>query len=56
VQRLGDGATLVGFGMAGVATEVGPDAMPRWEATLTVNGAPAFMYRVVRIGSLYGSR
>ena len=54
VQRLGDGATLVGFGMAGVASEVGADGMPRWEAAVTVGGAPAFMYRVLRIGSLYG--
>jgi hypothetical protein len=53
-QRLGDGATLVGFGMAGVATEVGTDGTARWEATVQVNGAPAFMYRVLRIESLYG--
>jgi hypothetical protein len=54
VQRLADGATLVGFGMAGVATEVAPDGTPRWEATVQVGGAPGFMYRVMRIGSLYG--
>jgi Arylsulfotransferase (ASST) len=53
VQRLQNGNTLIGYGRVGHATEVGPDGLPRWEVDLSVDGEPAFVYRFVRIGSLY---
>jgi hypothetical protein len=53
VQRLQNGNTLVGYGLVGHAAEVGPDGGVTWEADLTVDGQPAFVYRLVRIASLY---
>jgi hypothetical protein len=53
-QRLKNGNTMVGFGFVGVVCEVRPDASIAWEATLTIAGQPAFLYRPVRIKSLYG--
>jgi hypothetical protein len=54
VQRLASGNTAIGYGAVGHATEVAPDKRVVWEADLRVNGAPAFVYRLVRIRSLYG--
>jgi hypothetical protein len=53
VQRLQNGNTLIGYGRVGHATEAGPDGLPTWEVDLSVDGEPAFVYRFVRIGSLY---
>jgi hypothetical protein len=52
-QRLKNGNTLVGFGFAGRATEVRPNGSIAWEANVTIAGQPTFMYRLVRIASLY---
>jgi hypothetical protein len=54
VQRLASGNTAIGYGFAGHATEVAPDGGPVWEADLRVDGEPVIVYRMVRIGSLYG--
>ena len=54
VQRLASGNTTIGYGGAGHVTEVAPDKSVVWEAQLRVGGAPAFVYRLVRIRSLYG--
>jgi hypothetical protein len=53
VQRLRNGNTFIGYGRVGHADEVGPDAVARWEVDLSVDGEPAFVYRFVRIASLY---
>jgi hypothetical protein len=53
VQRLQNGNTFIGYALVGKATEVGQDGVQRWEADLRVDGEPAFLYRLVRIGSLY---
>lgn len=54
VQRLASGNTTIGYGFAGHATEVTPDGGVVWEADLTVNGELVRVYRLLRIGSLYG--
>jgi hypothetical protein len=54
VQRLQNGNTFIGYGLAGKATEVGQDGVQRWEADLRVDGQPTFVYRMIRIASLYG--
>ena len=41
VQRLADGATLVGFGAAGRVDEVGSDGSVQWSATLAINASRA---------------
>jgi hypothetical protein len=55
VQRLENGATLVGFGAAGLVVEVG-GGVAAWNATLQadVGGTPVPFYRAVGIHSLYG--
>jgi hypothetical protein len=53
-QRLASGNTFIAYGQVGHATEVGPDGSVAWEADLSLDGRPAFVYRMVRIGSLYG--
>lgn len=53
VERLADGTTLIGYGTAGHATEVSADGGVRWEADILADGQPAFVYRVMRLGSLY---
>jgi hypothetical protein len=55
VQRLANGATLVGFGAAGRIDEVGSDGSVVWSATLRTDGVagPLSFYRAVRLRSLY---
>jgi hypothetical protein len=53
VQRLRSGNTFVGYGIVGHADEVGQDGNSRWEVDLSIDGEPAFVYRLVRIRSLY---
>jgi hypothetical protein len=57
VQRLDNGATLVGFGAAGRVAEVG-DGVVTWSATLVADagggGAAVPFYRAVGVRSLYG--
>lgn len=54
VQRYRNGHTLVGFGAAGVMTEVTGDGTVVWEGQLAVNGqSPAPFYRVRELPSLY---
>lgn len=56
VQRYRNGNTLVGFGAAGLVTEVAPDGRVVWEGHLTVAGRPlTFFYRVRTLPSLYRS-
>jgi hypothetical protein len=54
VQRLASANTAIGYGGVGHVTEVSPDGSVVWEANLQVGGAPTFVYRLVRIRSLYG--
>jgi hypothetical protein len=58
VQRLGNGNTVVGFGVAARVIEVGPDAMARWDVTLASDGPQGALqfYRAVRMPSLYEYR
>ena len=58
VQRLANGNTVVGFGVAARVIEVGPDAAMRWDATLVSSDGPGPLqfYRAVRMASLYGYR
>jgi Arylsulfotransferase (ASST) len=53
VQRLVNGNTVVGYGLVGRVSEVDGAGGVRWEAELKVDGAPALVYRTVRIASLY---
>ena len=53
VQRLTSGNTAIGYGTAGHVTEVRPDGGVAWEADMRVDGQPAFVYRLVRLASLY---
>lgn len=54
VQRYRDGNTLIGFGAAGLMTDVAPGGQVVWEARLTVAGqARTLFYRVRRVPSLY---
>ena len=55
VQRLDNGATLVGFGAAGRVAEVGRGVVT-WSATLVADagGAVVPFYRAVGVRSLYG--
>jgi outer membrane protein assembly factor BamB len=54
VQRYQNGNTLVGFGAAGLVTEVAPDGRVVWEGRLTVAGRPlTIFYRMRRLRSLY---
>jgi outer membrane protein assembly factor BamB len=53
VQRLASGNTLVAFAQAGRAVEATPTRTTAWEADLRLDGKPAFVYRMVRIASLY---
>lgn len=53
VQRLTNGNTLIGYGFAAHATEATPNQTVAWEADLKLDGKPAFVYRLVRIASLY---
>jgi hypothetical protein len=55
VQRLANGATLVGFGAAGRIDEVGSDGSVVWSATLRTDGVAGLLsfYRAVRLRSLY---
>ena len=55
-QRLANGNTLVGFGVAARVIEVGAgSSTPIWDATLARDGDPVPMqfYRAVRVPSLY---
>lgn len=58
VQRLANGNTVIGFGVAARVLEVGPDAAARWDATLASNGGQEALqfYRAVRMASLYEYR
>ena len=56
VQRLRDGNTFIAYAQVGHATEVGPDGSVRQELDVRVDGKPAFVYRMVRIASLYQYR
>ena len=57
VQRLPNGATLVGFGAAGRVDEVAGDGSVIWSATLlSGDSRPIAFYRAVRIASLYEDR
>lgn len=54
VQRFRNGNTLVGFGAAGLMTEVTPDGQVVWEGRVTVAGRPlTLFYRVRKLPSLY---
>jgi hypothetical protein len=53
VQRLQNGNTHIAYAQSGHVTEVTPDGTVRWEADVTVDGVPAFCYRLSRIVSLY---
>jgi hypothetical protein len=54
VQRFRNGNTLVGFGAAGLMTEVTPDGRVVWQGRLTVPGRPfSLFYRVRNVPSLY---
>ena len=53
VQRLANGHTVIGYGTAGVVTEVGADGRVAWEAELRLDGQLAVAYRLIRIRSLY---
>ena len=52
-QRLRDGNTLVTFSTAGVMTEVDPTGTVAWEGVLKNGSAPIYLYRGVKIVSLY---
>jgi len=57
VQRYGDGRSLVGFGLVGVATEVQASGTVLWEGTLRTNpSSAASFYRATKIASLYQYR
>jgi hypothetical protein len=57
VQRLPNGATLVGFGAAGRIDEVAGDGSVIWSATLRSGDTRAIaFYRAVRVVSLYEDR
>jgi arylsulfotransferase ASST len=56
VQRLRSGNTFIAYAQVGHATEVAQDGSVRWEVDLRVDGKPAFVYRMVRIASLYEYR
>jgi hypothetical protein len=53
VDRLQNGSTWVAFALAGRVVEVNPAGTVTWEAQLNVNGANAFVYRLIPIASLY---
>jgi hypothetical protein len=54
VQRYRNGNTLVGFGAAGLVTEVTPAGDVVWEGRLTVPGRPlTLFYRMRKVSSLY---
>jgi hypothetical protein len=52
VQRLTNGNTLVGFGLAGIVHEVNANASLVASATFALNGVQEY-YRATRISSLY---
>jgi hypothetical protein len=53
-QRYRNGHTLVGFGAAGIMTEVASDGAVVWEGRLTAAGQPhTIFYRVRELPSLY---
>lgn len=53
VERLGNGDTLVAFGLAGVVDEVDPAGNVVWEGRLLNKGAAREAYRIRRLPSLY---
>jgi hypothetical protein len=53
VQRLAGGNTVVGFGGAGIVTEISPAGNVVWEGELTIEGTTTAFYRGRRIRSLY---
>jgi hypothetical protein len=55
VQRLANGRTVIGFGVAARVLEVTPQSTVTWDATLTSTAVPGPVqfYRAVRISSLY---
>jgi hypothetical protein len=53
VQRLANGNTAIGYGLAGHMAEVTPDGSVVWEGDLRANGQLLTVYRMVRIASLY---
>jgi hypothetical protein len=55
VQRLANGKTVIGFGVAARILEVTPESSVTWDATLTstASAAPVQFYRAIRIASLY---
>jgi outer membrane protein assembly factor BamB len=54
VERLGNGNTLVAFGIAGIVDEVDPAGDVVWEGALSQGGQARSAYRVRRLPSLYG--
>jgi hypothetical protein len=56
VQRLANGNTAIGYGLAGHVSEVAPDGSMVWEGDLRANGQSLTVYRLVRIASCIGSR
>jgi hypothetical protein len=55
VQRLSNGKTVVGYGVAARVLEVTPASSVTWDATLTSTAlpGPVQFYRAIRIASLY---
>jgi hypothetical protein len=54
VQRFQNGHTLIGYGAAGIMTEVSADGMVDWEGKLDVAGQTrTVFYRVRELPSLY---
>jgi hypothetical protein len=54
VQRFQNGHTLIGYGAAGIMTEVSADGVVVWEGRLDVAGQlPTTFYRVRELPSLY---
>ena len=51
-QRLVSGNTFVGYGGAGVATEVTPAGAVAWEGQLTLDGGGTTAYRLLKIAAL----
>jgi len=52
-QRLKNGNTFVAFGEAGHVADATSDGTVVWEGDLQVDGVNAFVYRAIRISSLY---
>jgi hypothetical protein len=53
VQRLASGNALIGYTWVSHATEVTPDRAVAWKADVANDGRPAFLYRLLRVPSVY---